>query len=237
MMNVASISDGTPVAFELPAGTSGSVYIRATDSDQTAGNATEDTLFVDSILITVSNSAPEPLSGDAPINLSATALSHNSVELTWTDRTSNEAGFVIERSPDGVNFSEVGTTGANLDSSALYDDTGLQELTIYTYRVHAFKGTERSGDSNADSATTSAAPAISISTNGYKVKGSQKVDITWSGATTDPVIIYRGSLPIETTNDGVETDNIDAKGGGTYVYKVCETGATPVCSAEDIVVF
>ena len=69
------------------------------------------------------------------------------------------------------------------------------------------------------------------------MKGSQKVDINWSGATTDPVIIYRDSLPIETPNDGAETDNIDAKGGETYVYKVCETGASPVCSAEDTVVF
>jgi PKD repeat protein len=237
MMNTASISDGTPVAFELPAGTSGSVYIRAMDSDQTAGNITPDTLFVDSILITVSNSAPEPLSGDAPINLAATATSHNSVELTWTDRTSNEAGFVIERSLDGVNFSEVGTTGANLDSTALYNDGGLQELKTYTYRVHAFKGAERSGDSNEATAMTSAAPAISITTSAYKVKGGQKVDITWTGATTDPVIIYRDSVQIETPNDGKETDNIDAKGGGTYVYKVCETGDSPVCSAEDIVIF
>jgi hypothetical protein len=38
-------------------------------------------------------------------------------------------------------------------------------------------------------------------------------------------------------NDGVHTDNIGAKGGGSYLYRVCETGATPTCSPQVPVVF
>ncbi|WCE31514.1 S8 family serine peptidase [Vibrio sp. SCSIO 43137] len=67
---------------------------------------------------------------------------------------------------------------------------------------------------------------------GYKVKGQQKADLTWSGATSDNVIIHRNSTSFTTANDGFVTDNINRKGGGTYIYKVCEEDAPTNCSDE-----
>ena len=65
---------------------------------------------------------------------------------------------------------------------------------------------------------------ITLSAVGYKVKGVQHADLTWSGATTANVDVYRdGVLIVTTPNDGFETDNIGNKGGGTYVYEVCES--------------
>jgi hypothetical protein len=72
---------------------------------------------------------------------------------------------------------------------------------------------------------------------GYKVRGRQKADLTWSGATYTHVDVYRdGALLITTTNDGTYTDNIDNVGGGSYTYRVCEAG-TSTCSNEATVIF
>jgi serine protease len=76
-----------------------------------------------------------------------------------------------------------------------------------------------------------------LSAVGYKVKGAQTVDLTWSGTISTNVDIYRGGTKITTkANDGAYTDNIGAKGGGSYTYKVCEAG-TDTCSNEVTVVF
>jgi PKD repeat protein len=85
--------------------------------------------------------------------------------------------------------------------------------------------------------TVSAAPAIALSVSGYKVKGFQTADLTWSGATSTNVDVYRDGAVIGTTaNDGAHTDNINQKGSGSYVYKVCEAGTTN-CSNDAPVSF
>jgi hypothetical protein len=68
------------------------------------------------------------------------------------------------------------------------------------------------------------------------VKGKQRVDLEWSGAFTD-VDILRDTVEIWTTaNDGFYTDKIDHKGGGTYIYQICEMGVL-ICSNEATVTF
>lgn len=79
---------------------------------------------------------------------------------------------------------------------------------------------------------------IALAVRGYKVKGVKYADLTWSGATSANVDIYRnGSIITRTTNDGLHTDAISTKGGGTYTYKVCEAGSTPACSSPVTIVF
>ena len=80
--------------------------------------------------------------------------------MTWTDNSSNEDGFIIERSPDGTNnWTQVGTPAANATS---FSDTsaGLTINTTYYYRVFANNtALGESGSSNVASATTAASPA------------------------------------------------------------------------------
>ncbi len=85
--------------------------------------------------------------------------------------------------------------------------------------------------------STSSTDGITLSASGYKVKGNQTVDLSWSGATTS-IDVYRDGAKIasSTANDGAYTDNINQKGGGSYTYKVCEAG-TSTCSNEATVVF
>jgi hypothetical protein len=93
----------------------------------------------------------------APSNLIATAASASQINLLWNDNADNETGFVIERSPNGVDgWTQVGTTGANVDSFS--DTTGLSPSTTYFYRVRATNAAGASDNSNVDDATTAAAP-------------------------------------------------------------------------------
>jgi hypothetical protein len=85
--------------------------------------------------------------------------------------------------------------------------------------------------------TDGGAGGISLSANGYKVRGLKKADLEWSGAGSMNVDVYRGGEHMTTTaNDGAYTDNIDQRGGGSYSYQVCEAG-TSTCSNEAVVSF
>src|SRR5207247_5914005 len=48
--------------------------------------------------------------------------------------------------------------------------------------------------------------AITLSASGYKVQGRQRADLSWSGATSTNVDVYRNNVLITTTaNDGFYT--------------------------------
>jgi FtsP/CotA-like multicopper oxidase with cupredoxin domain len=85
----------------------------------------------------------------APSGLSATALSGSAITLTWQDNASDETGFNIERSDDGINFAPLATVGANVST---FNDAGLQPVTTYWYRVNS----ENTGGLSTWSGTASA---------------------------------------------------------------------------------
>jgi hypothetical protein len=64
------------------------------------------------------------------------------------------------------------------------------------------------------------------------------VDLSWTGATSTDVDIFRdGTLITTVPNTGSFTDSIDVRGGNVrYTYKVCEAG-TSTCSNEVTVRF
>ncbi len=76
---------------------------------------------------------------------------------------------------------------------------------------------------------------ITVDANGYRSKGKNKVDVSWNGASTSSVDIYRnGSLRTTTANDGAYTDSF--KTYGSYTYQVCDQG-TSNCSSDVTVNF
>ena len=153
MVTVTKTSDdNTLQTFNLPAGLSGTVYIRVVDTDQTPGNRTKDFVYVDRMYIfsdDAGGSAP-----NAPSNLTANAVSSSQIDLTWSDNSTDETGFKIERSTDGTNFTEISTTGPDVTG---YSDTGLSASTTYHYQVRAYNGNGDSNYSNSANATTSGA--------------------------------------------------------------------------------
>jgi len=76
-----------------------------------------------------------------------------------------------------------------------------------------------------------------LSVRGYKVKGIQKADLSWSGFSSTSIDVYRNGTRIKTTaNDGADTDAINLKGTGTYTYRACAAGTT-ACSNDVQVAF
>jgi PQQ enzyme repeat len=78
---------------------------------------------------------------------------------------------------------------------------------------------------------------ITLTARGYKVQGRHTVDLSWMGATSGNVDIYRnGVLIVTTLNDGFYTDSPGGRGHGTYTYRVCNAGSQ-TCSNQVTVTF
>jgi thermitase len=84
-------------------------------------------------------------------------------------------------------------------------------------------------------------PPITPSAAKRKVEGINTVHLTWSGASSRKIDVYRcvrkdengydcNPVPIVTTgNDGAYTDSTGDTGRASYKYRVCEAG-TSICS-------
>jgi hypothetical protein len=84
----------------------------------------------------------------SPTSLTATVVSISQVNLNWTDNSSTETAYLIERkATSSGNYSQIGSVGMNVHS---YTDTyNFGSGTDYYYRVRASNGTIYSGYSNA----------------------------------------------------------------------------------------
>ncbi len=155
----------------------------------------------------------------APFNLTAEAVSTSRINLSWTDTSSFEDGFIIERSiKDESNWTRIDSLGQNIVS---YADTGLASGEVYLYRVYAFNVIGNSPYSNVARDTTLAnlpsAPfdltAQAVSTTG--------INLNW----TDTSSIEDGFKLERSTNAGVNW--IQIAGLGQNVVSYADTGLTP----------
>lgn len=88
----------------------------------------------------------------APSSLSAAAVSSSQINLSWSDRSSNETGFKVERRlGSSGTWAQIATRAANV---ATYSDTGRGAGTMYQYRVRAYNASGDSDYSGTASATT-----------------------------------------------------------------------------------
>ncbi len=181
---------------------------------------------------------------NAPSNLKATASSSSQIDLTWTDNSTNETGFNIDRSTDNVNWTVL---AFNIPSQT-YSDTGLAPNVTYYYRVRATNAAGDSANSNVDNATTLAATSTTTNLS----------DLTWTSATTGYGTIQKNksiggnTLKIRgsTYTSGIGThanstisynlggqyntfvsdvgldDEILSKGTGTVIFRVVGDGVT-----------
>ena len=87
----------------------------------------------------------------APSGLAASANGTDSIDISWFDNSSDETSFNIERSPDGANWTQIATLGADATN---YSDNGLNPDTTYYYQVQAANSSGASAFSNTTSAKT-----------------------------------------------------------------------------------
>ncbi len=90
-------------------------------------------------------------------------------------------------------------------------------------------------DGGATASESQAVVLISLTARGYKVKGIQKVDLSWSGSSAASFDLFRNRMKITTVSTTAYTDTV-GKGPGTYTYKVCEARSA-TCSNEASVSF
>ncbi len=78
---------------------------------------------------------------------------------------------------------------------------------------------------------------FTLSANGYKSRGVKIVELSFSGAASENVDLYRDGNLIATVSAATSyIDTITSKGGGTYIYKACEAGSSN-CTADTSVIF
>ena len=86
-----------------------------------------------------------------PSNLRATAKSRTQITLTWTDNSTNETNFVLERSLDNITFTTAATLAAGVKT---FTNSSLVANRLYYYRLRAKNLYGFSEYSNTTSATT-----------------------------------------------------------------------------------
>ena len=129
---------------ELPAGTSGTVFVRVRDSNRSKGANALDSVSVRQIYIESSDSVILT----APMNLVATPLSDSEIELTWEDGT-GETQYIVR---EGPSWTDVGAPLAADTTSTIVG--GLLPDTMHTYQVCGDDGISSPECSFSAAATT-----------------------------------------------------------------------------------
>ncbi|MDD4403134.1 MAG: fibronectin type III domain-containing protein, partial [Desulfitobacteriaceae bacterium] len=114
---------------------------------------------------------------NAPTNLAATAVSSSQVNLTWTDSSDNEKGFIIERKSLSGSYTEIGSVES--DTTA-FSDTGLPAAAAYSYRVKAYYDGGESNYSNVVSLTTGTTVPETPNNLTATAVSSSRIDLAWT---------------------------------------------------------
>jgi serine protease len=156
-------------------------------------------------------------------------FTYSATDLTvdFTDQSTDSDGSIASWAWD---FGD-GATSTAQNPSHTYAAGGTYTVTL------TVTDDDGATDSSSQSVTVTEPSGISLSATGYKVRGRHTIDLSWTGATSTDVDIFRdGSLLVITTNDGAYTDSTNNRGGASYTYQVCEAGTT-TCSNEVTVTF
>ena len=134
------------------------------------------------------------------------------------------------------NFTDASTDpdGDTLSRSWAFGDRGTSTKTNPTH-VYQGSGTYQvtltvtdSADNTVQTSQSIDVRSISLSATGYKVKGRNTVDLSWTGA-SGPVDVHRDGSVFPNVEGTSFTDDTGEHGGATYSYKVCDAG-TQTCS-------
>jgi len=166
----------------------------------------------------------------SPSNLSAVALTSDSIRLEWTDRSQNEEGFEVwESIGDNSSFNMLLTVNAGITSKTL---TGKSPATKYYYKVAAYNQGEKSDFSNIVDVTTKDIPPRSPANLLGELKTSPNlyVNLSWSDSShneqgfriqrkTGDAGVWSGAGDV-TANTEMFTDNNGLEPDNTYIYRV-----------------
>jgi uncharacterized protein (TIGR02145 family) len=143
--------------------------------------------------------------------------------LTWTDVSTNETGYKIERKIGAGVFTQIAQVGTNVST---FNDSTIGQSTTYTYRVYGFNNAGNSAQySNEFQITTYAVPTININsisaiTNTTAIGGGT---ITSDGGAS---VTARGICWSTSTNPTIALTTKTTDGTGTGSFTSSMTGLT-----------
>jgi len=143
-------------SFTAPANATSAQYAAGSPSNELYRFRVKSYVASGAVNSALSNETPGKVLS-VPTNLGASVLASSKINLSWSDNSSLEDGFKIERKPSSGSFSEIASTVAS--ATSFVDSVGLSPSTTYTYRIRAYAisdGTSPhvSNYSNESSATT-----------------------------------------------------------------------------------
>jgi hypothetical protein len=164
-------------------------------------------------------SAPTKLTMVQPMGLK--------LRLTWTDLSSNEKGFILERKANDGNWEEIVKLPAN---TVAYNDVLPKYETGYSYRVRSYTTAGKSFESNIVSYTTPKDPTTGL--NDFSGKKSLLVypnpaqtQLTVHSEAGSSIRIFdiHGKLML-VRKDCSSTESVDISGFTHGLYIVCMEG-------------
>ena len=167
---------------------------------------------------------PSTSSINSPSNLQATVVS-GGIALSWSDNATNETGYRVERSTDGLTWSVVANLGSN---AAGYTDSSVVAGGTYTYRVQAYNAEASAYSASVTRSLAPSAPAT-LTAN---VVSSSRIDLTWSNVSGESGYVIERSLDgttwvqVGTTSADVTTfSNTGLNASTTYHFRVTAVNA------------
>jgi fibronectin type 3 domain-containing protein/poly(3-hydroxybutyrate) depolymerase len=194
----------------VPIGTAPGNSTSYTDSGLTASKAyfykvravtaSSESVFTNFVTATTPAAPATPV---APTQLSAIGGANNSITLTWQDNSTNESGYRVYRSTDGITYGLLGTVGANNNA---YTDMATAALTLYYYYVAGYNGGGEGAKSNIiQFEAGNKAPVINSLGSMYGKTGLSAIeDLTITDDPGDVVTVKITKKPafIDVTNTG-----------------------------------
>ncbi len=121
------------------------------------------------------------------------------------------------------------TTGTGVTPSRTYAVAGTYTVTLTVTDNEGATGSTSQSVTVEESTPPPGGDDIVLSVTARKVRGSKFADLSWSGATTDLVYVFRDGVNVATvSNTGEWTHDPGEKGGGTHTYQIKEVGGNKV---------
>ena len=146
--------------------------------------------------------------------VAATYVSDSEVTVTWTDNSSTETGFVVQRSANEGAYSTVSTTDLGIQS---YSDTSVAANAQYIYRVAAQNaaGTSAYTTSTAVATTPSAATSPSVT-----YVSDSSITVAWTDNSS-----YESGFHVQRSDNSGSYSTITTTATSTVSYADTSTSA------------
>ncbi len=220
--NFEAISNQTTFA-DTPLGAGNYTYTVAAWNQMGTGLAS--TPFITNI---------NPVLPVAPSGLSVVSVTTNSVNLTWTDNATNENGYKVQSSTDGVNWITVNLPPQAGTGAMSYSVTGLLSNTTYQFQVAANNVAGDAFSTPVVSATTKALGATTVVVSSVT---DTTATVTWVNA--NPGVSNAVLTVTDALNAVVQTINPATSGivvsaltpNSAYTFGVVVTSSNGVAAA------